>query len=257
MWAVLGFLFVWAPSTWGRQAIDSVFITITTGTANDTLIEGLTNQIRVGIDSGNDTVLQVDLVSLWTFSTSNYLGPLFDTGATPNVLHSTKAKQVFTFSTWNAALGTTVSNPDTTHAAYSSFGAPPYWQGAGELHRIVVVPSDTGDFTVEDTFAPGTPMRSEVVLYSMETATLVWDTSHIVSIGCSEAVALAGDVNYDRTQSAADIISLVNYTFKSGEAPVIVELGDLNCSEVITSADLIELVGIVFKGHSVACGPCN
>jgi hypothetical protein len=255
--ALFGALVTWAPSACGEQADDSVFITIVTGTDNDTLIEGLTNQIRVGIDSGNDTVLQVDLVFLWTFSTSNYIGPLFDTGSAANILHSSKAKQEFTFSSWNPALGITVSNPDTTHASYQSLGAPPYWQGAGELHRIVVVPSDTGEFTIEDTFAQGTPIRSEVVLYSTEAATLVWDTSHIVSVGCSEAIALAGDVNYDRRQSASDIIPLVNYVFKSGGAPVILELGDLNCSAVITSADVIELIGVVFKGHSVACSPCD
>ena len=71
-------------------------------------------------------------------------------------------------------------------------------------------------------------------------------------------VSLTGDVNTDSVLTSADIIGLVNYTFKSGDPPEpCVPAGDVNCSGNITSADIIYLVNHVFKGGSAPCDVCQ
>jgi len=65
----------------------------------------------------------------------------------------------------------------------------------------------------------------------------------------------AGDVNFDRHLTSADIIYMVNFTFKGGPAPLPCEAAsDVNCDGQITSADVIYMVGFVFKGGPP---PCN
>lgn len=64
----------------------------------------------------------------------------------------------------------------------------------------------------------------------------------------------AGDVNLDRVVTSADIIHLVNYTFKSGTPPQPLPVaGDQNCSGAVNSADVIALVNYVFKGGVEPC----
>lgn len=67
-------------------------------------------------------------------------------------------------------------------------------------------------------------------------------------------VDLTGDVNNDRIVSAADIIVLINYVFKSAQPPYPHGAsGDVNCSGEDTSADIIGLVNYIFKGGVVPC----
>ena len=57
-----------------------------------------------------------------------------------------------------------------------------------------------------------------------------------------------GDCNDDDIITSADIIYLVNYTFKGGPEPIpVVDVGDANCDGVITASDIIYLVNYVFK----------
>jgi hypothetical protein len=64
----------------------------------------------------------------------------------------------------------------------------------------------------------------------------------------------AGDANNDRMLTAADIIALVNFVFKSGSAPYPVPAtGDVNCSGTVTSSDVIGLVNYVFKSGMALC----
>jgi hypothetical protein len=73
---------------------------------------------------------------------------------------------------------------------------------------------------------------------------------------------MTGDVNVSGNLTSADIISLVNYVFKSGAAPLpVVQSGDVNCSGSpsapgITSADIIYLVNYVFKSGPLPCDRC-
>jgi hypothetical protein len=64
----------------------------------------------------------------------------------------------------------------------------------------------------------------------------------------------AGDVNFDRTLTSADIIYMVNFTFKGGPTPLPCEAAsDVNCDGQITSADIIYMVNFVFKGGPPPC----
>jgi len=63
------------------------------------------------------------------------------------------------------------------------------------------------------------------------------------------AFILRGDANGDGRITAADIVYLVNFVFKSGPAPSPQSAeGDANCDGSISAADIIYLVNYVFKG---------
>jgi hypothetical protein len=65
----------------------------------------------------------------------------------------------------------------------------------------------------------------------------------------------AGDQNADDVVTAADIIYLVGYVFKSGPFPLPCEAaGDVNCDGVVNASDIIYLVIHVFKSGPP---PCN
>lgn len=70
-------------------------------------------------------------------------------------------------------------------------------------------------------------------------------------------IAITGDVNLSGNLTSADIISLVNFVFKSGPDPLpCATSGDVNCSGSITSADVIYMVGHVFKAGPGPCRQC-
>jgi hypothetical protein len=69
---------------------------------------------------------------------------------------------------------------------------------------------------------------------------------------------LAGDVNESGALTAADIIYLVGYVFKSGPPPEpCAANGDVNCDSAVTAADIIFMVQHVFKGGPAPCDICN
>jgi hypothetical protein len=65
---------------------------------------------------------------------------------------------------------------------------------------------------------------------------------------------LPGDAQADSLYTSADIVYLVNFTFKGGPAPVPCEgAGDANCDWTITAADIIYMVNHIFKGGPPPC----
>ena len=67
-----------------------------------------------------------------------------------------------------------------------------------------------------------------------------------------------GDVNLDLDITSSDIITIVNYVFKSGPEPLpCPAAGDANCSGDVTSSDIISVVNFVFKGGSSPCDVCS
>jgi hypothetical protein len=71
-------------------------------------------------------------------------------------------------------------------------------------------------------------------------------------------ILLPGDVNCSGSVTSADVISLVNYVFKSGALPCpCPAAGDINCNGSVTSADVIALVNYIFKGGPPPCNPCT
>lgn len=67
------------------------------------------------------------------------------------------------------------------------------------------------------------------------------------------STTLPGDANADGNFTAADIIFLVNYVFKTGPATPVPGHGDVNCSGAVTSADIISMVNFVFKSGLPPC----
>ncbi len=71
-------------------------------------------------------------------------------------------------------------------------------------------------------------------------------------------INIAGDVNITGSITPADIIYLVNFVFKKGDAPLpCVANGDVNCTGNISPADIIHLVNFVFKDGDPACDICT
>jgi hypothetical protein len=66
-----------------------------------------------------------------------------------------------------------------------------------------------------------------------------------------------GDVDIDGSLTSGDVIWLVNYTFKSGMAPLpLAEAGDANCDSKVDAADIIYMVNHLFKSGSEPCDVC-
>ncbi len=59
---------------------------------------------------------------------------------------------------------------------------------------------------------------------------------------------MLGDVNNDQQLSVSDVIYLINYLFKGGQAPVPLDAGNANCDEDINVSDVIYLINYLFKG---------
>jgi len=63
-----------------------------------------------------------------------------------------------------------------------------------------------------------------------------------------------GDVNFDGSITAADIIYMVGFVFRGGPEPIGgTGIGDVNCDGTITAADIISLVNYVFKAGPLPC----
>ena len=79
-----------------------------------------------------------------------------------------------------------------------------------------------------------------------------------VGDACICPILKTGDVDADGSYNSADIIRLVNYTFKGGVAPLpCPAAGDANCSGLVTSADVIVLINHIFKSAPAPCDACN
>ena len=70
-------------------------------------------------------------------------------------------------------------------------------------------------------------------------------------------ITMTGDVNRDGARSAADIITMVNFVFKSGVEPEpCIAAMDVNCDATPTAADVIYMVSHVFKSGALPCDVC-
>ncbi|HVP35621.1 MAG TPA: dockerin type I repeat-containing protein, partial [Terriglobales bacterium] len=66
-------------------------------------------------------------------------------------------------------------------------------------------------------------------------------------------VGIRGDANNDTQVSVSDVIFLVNYLFKGGSAPVLMDTGDANCDGKVTVSDVVYLINHLFKGGPKPC----
>jgi hypothetical protein len=66
---------------------------------------------------------------------------------------------------------------------------------------------------------------------------------------------LCGDANGDRQANVADAVFLVNYIFKGGPPPEVLDAGDANCEGEVNVGDVVYLISFVFKGGPEPCCP--
>lgn len=96
------------------------------------------------------------------------------------------------------------------------------------------VSSDTGLFTFK--------VRAADVGYP----TFV-DTAQY-TIHLTPAAGRPGDANNDGGVNVGDIVFMINFTFKSGPAPLVRAFGDVNSDCVLNVGDAVYLVNFIFKG---------
>ena len=71
-------------------------------------------------------------------------------------------------------------------------------------------------------------------------------------------IDVAGDVNLSGALTSADVIFLVGYVFKSGNAPLpCAANGDVNCDGGVSASDILYLVKHTFGGGQPPCDICN
>ncbi len=115
---------------------------------------------------------------------------------------------------------------------------------------------------VSDTTTAGVGRSGEYYQGAWELMVDGWgvDVNHIIraELCCADCpVILTGDADTSGALTAADVIRLVNYVFKSGLPPEpCVAAGDTNCDEAVTAADVINLVNRVFKSGPAPCDVC-
>jgi hypothetical protein len=65
---------------------------------------------------------------------------------------------------------------------------------------------------------------------------------------------VSGDANGDRTVGPADVVWLINYLFRAGSAPSLLDAGDVNCDTKVGPADVVYLINYLFRdGESPGC----
>jgi hypothetical protein len=62
-----------------------------------------------------------------------------------------------------------------------------------------------------------------------------------------------GDCNKDGAVDAADVVYLVNYLFRNGQAPDPLEAGDANCDGVVEPGDIVYVVNYLFREGPPPC----
>jgi hypothetical protein len=73
--------------------------------------------------------------------------------------------------------------------------------------------------------------------------------------GYIQVCQFVGDVNGDYEINIADLVYLVDWSFRSGPAPTPPAAGDIDCNNSYDIADITELVNYMFRQGSL-CGPC-
>ena len=70
----------------------------------------------------------------------------------------------------------------------------------------------------------------------------------------AEPTTRRGDVNADGLIDVGDVVYLINYLFKSGPPPNLIQAGDANCDSNVDIGDVIYLINYLFKsGPSPSC----
>jgi hypothetical protein len=69
----------------------------------------------------------------------------------------------------------------------------------------------------------------------------------------SVAIYTCGDCNNDKIIDGSDVVSLMNYLFISGPAPLPIQAGDVNRNGVVDISDVVYLLNHLFTGGPPPC----
>ncbi len=58
---------------------------------------------------------------------------------------------------------------------------------------------------------------------------------------------ICGDVNFDDVVNILDVVFLINFLYKGGQPPYIMESADVNSDEVVNILDVIYLINFLYK----------
>ena len=64
---------------------------------------------------------------------------------------------------------------------------------------------------------------------------------------------IRGDVTADGAVDVGDVVFLVNYLYRGGDAPDPIAAGDVNCDGVVDVGDVVYLVNYLYRGGSPPC----
>lgn len=244
--AMLIIVYLSAPSAPAQSACH---LSVWTDTKNDTMMVGVPGSLIFGVDSAADTAVAG---FAWTleldFSNGNVFGPLSDFSPDSNISF------VRPPSFWAKAVRKKRWTRSTDTLVVGTFYfQEPFWTGTGEQWRITLTPTDTGTLTIDSAWSPPANVMS-IVAPDASFYPVHWQPKTISIV----PYCLTGDCNADSVITAADIIYLVNYVFRSGPEPIpCVALGDVNCSGSITAADMVSMAAYIFRGGDRPCYSCG
>ncbi len=66
---------------------------------------------------------------------------------------------------------------------------------------------------------------------------------------------ICGNAANDNSINVADAVFIINYIFKGGPPPAILDAGDANCDRAINIADAVYLINYIFQGGPALCCP--
>ncbi|MDH4223876.1 MAG: PQQ-binding-like beta-propeller repeat protein, partial [candidate division Zixibacteria bacterium] len=112
----------------------------------------------------------------------------------------------------------------------------------------------------QKSFSPWLVGPDSNVIYTITAYTLIPEDDNtpndtlLKNVSTSDdIIIIRGDVNSNSELSAADVVYLISYLFRSGPLPVIWETGDVNCDDGISVSDAIYLINYLWKGGPAPC----
>lgn len=141
----------------------------------------------------------------------------------------------------------------------------------GEKDDVVIIPKPLlGDYMVKVIAEPGSDTGHYTVSVKLNgneensiASGEVPGPGEVDTVFYPVGEYLRGDANTDSSTSVSDVIFLINYLFKGGEAPEPLFLGDVNCCQEseggnceevkVSVSDVIYLINYLFKGGDAPC----